>query len=98
MKLALPCDRILLVVHPDLLLRILHNYVSCRLLLIPGFGPTSTHREARSPKCAPWLHPSAARTLRASTSIPVWPAVNYQATAQSGPGCYPAADIESAEL
>jgi hypothetical protein len=94
----LSCDRLLLVVHSDLLLQILHNYVSCRLLLSPGFASTCKHREERSRKCAAWLRPSDPRTLPASTSIRVWPAAKYQITAQSRPRHCHAADIEPVGL
>ena len=98
MKPALPCRRILLVAHPDLLLRILHNYMSRRLPLIPECGSICTHREERSRKYAPSLRPSDPRRLRASTSIPVWPVANHQAVAQSRLQLYRAADIESTGL
>jgi len=98
MKPALPCRRILLVAHPDLLLRILHNYMSRRLPLIPECGSIRTHREERSRKYAPSLRPSDPRRLRASTSIPVWPVANHQAVAQSRLQLYRAADIESTGL
>ena len=98
MKPALPCRRILLVAHPDLLLRILHNYMSRRLPLSPECGSICTHREERSRKYAPSLRPSDPRRLRASTSIPVWPVANHQAVAQSRLQLYRAADIESTGL
>jgi hypothetical protein len=85
-------------VHPDLLLRILHNSVSRRLLLRPALRSTCTHREERSPKCAAWLPPSALRRLPALTSIPVWPTANHQAVGRPRLRHYRAADIESAGL
>src|SRR5947209_15014938 len=97
-ELGLACDRILLVVHPDLLLRILHNSLSCRLRLTPELRSTCTHREERSPKCAAWLQPSALRRLPALTSIPVWPTANHQAIGRSRPQRYRAADIEQVRL
>jgi hypothetical protein len=97
-ELALSCDWILLVVHPDLLLRILHNSVSSRLLLRTGLQSICTYREERSPKSAVWPQSSAPRSFPASTSIPVGPAANYQAGARSRPRRCRDEGIELAEL
>jgi hypothetical protein len=97
-KLALPCAWILLVVHPDLLLRILHNSVSCLLLLTPELRSTCTHREERSPQGEAWLQPSALRRLPALTSIPVSPTANHQAVGRPRLRHYLAANIESTGL
>ena len=94
----MPCHRILLVVHPDLLLRILHKYASRRLLLSRGSVSTCKHREERSRKCVAWPRPSDPRRPPASTSIPVRPLANYQGVAQSQPRRYHAANIESTGL
>jgi len=94
----LPCDRLLLVVHPDLLLRILHNSVSSRLLLRTGLQPIWTNREERSPKFVLWPQSSVPRSFPASTSIPVWPAANHQAGARSRLRRCRGEGIEPAEL
>ena len=98
MELALPCDRILLVVHLDLLLRILHNSVGCRLLLRAGLQSTCTNREERSSKRVAWLQSLAPRSFPASASIPVWPTANYPVVARSRPRYCRAARIEQVRL
>lgn len=94
----MPCRLILLVVHSELLMRILHNQVSCRPLLSRCFALTCTHPEERSRKCAACLRLSDPHRTPSSASIPGWPVAKHRAVAQSQPPRYRAVNIESTGL
>jgi hypothetical protein len=90
----LPCDRILLVVHPNLPLRILHNHASCRLLWRAENGSDDASRRERPGRFAACLLFSDPGRFPAATSIPVSPPANHWAVARSRPRHCRAADIE----
>ena len=72
-KVALPGRRVLVVLHPDLLLRILHDPKWGRRSVMAGYRSADATREEIPVRSAAWLLSSGVHTPLNPASIPVSP-------------------------